>query len=135
MLYGIYTGLTILEAVLLLFSGMGVFDAVTTAMSTAGTGGFSVRDAGIAAYNSAYVEWVVSIFMLIFGINFNLIYLFVIGKFFKALKNTEFITYFIIDTRKESNKSGINNSLNNVTNVQNKSDFASVILLFNRHGI
>ena len=74
-LYGIYSGLTVIEAVVLLFGGMGVFDAVTTAMSTAGTGGFSVRDAGIAAYESAFIEWVVAIFMLIFAVNFNLYYL------------------------------------------------------------
>ena len=74
-LYGIYTALTIAEALFLLFGGVPAFDAVTTAMGTAGTGGFSVRNLGIAAYDSAYVEWVVSIFMLIFGVNFNLYYL------------------------------------------------------------
>ncbi|MBQ6700760.1 MAG: TrkH family potassium uptake protein [Oscillospiraceae bacterium] len=95
-LYGIYTGLTILEAVLLLFSGMGVFDAVTTAMSTAGTGGFSVRSAGIAAYNSAYVEWVVAVFMIMFGVNFNLYFLMLIGKFKIAFKSEELRVFLAI---------------------------------------
>ncbi|MBQ2998062.1 MAG: TrkH family potassium uptake protein, partial [Oscillospiraceae bacterium] len=95
-LYGIYTGLTILEAVLLLFGGMGVFDAVTTAMSTAGTGGFSVRDAGIAAYNSAYVEWVVAVFMIMFGVNFNLYFLMLIGKFKIAFKSEELRVFLAI---------------------------------------
>ncbi|MBQ6802457.1 MAG: TrkH family potassium uptake protein, partial [Oscillospiraceae bacterium] len=95
-LYGIYTGLTILEALLLLFSGMGVFDAVTTAMSTAGTGGFSVRSAGIAAYNSAYVEWVVAVFMIMFGVNFNLYFLMLIGKFKIAFKSEELRVFLAI---------------------------------------
>ncbi len=95
-LYGIYTALTVLEAVLLLFGGMPVFDAVTTALSTAGTGGFSVRDAGIAAYDSAYVDWVVAVFMLIFGINFNLYFLMLIGKFKIALKSEELRVFLVL---------------------------------------
>ena len=88
-LYGIYSGLTVIEAVLLMFGGIGVFDAVTTAMSTAGTGGFSVRDAGIAAYESAYIEWVVAIFMLIFAVNFNLYYLLLLKRFKIVFRSEE----------------------------------------------
>ncbi|MBQ5356607.1 MAG: TrkH family potassium uptake protein, partial [Oscillospiraceae bacterium] len=95
-LYGIYSGLTIIEAILLLFGGMGVFDAVTTAMSTAGTGGFSVRNAGIAAYESAYIEWVVAIFMLIFGVNFNLYYLMLLRRFKIAFKSEELRVFLAI---------------------------------------
>ncbi len=95
-LYGIYTALTVIEAVLLLFGGMPVFDAVTTAMSTAGTGGFAVKDAGIAAYNSAYVEWVVAIFMLAFGINFNLYYLMLLRRFKIAFKSEELRVFVAI---------------------------------------
>ena len=95
-LYGIYTALTLIEAVLLVFGGMPVFDAVTTAMSTAGTGGFSVRDAGIAAYNSAYVEWVVAIFMLAFGINFNLYYLMLLRRFKIVFKSEELRVFIAI---------------------------------------
>ena len=95
-LYGIYSGLTVIEAIFLLFGGMGVFDAVTTAMSTAGTGGFSVRNAGIAAYESAYIEWIVAIFMLIFGVNFNLYYLMLLRRFKIAFKSEELHVFIAI---------------------------------------
>lgn len=95
-LYGIYTALTVSEAVLLLFGGMPAFDAVTTALSTAGTGGFAVKDAGIAAYESAYIEWIVSIFMLLFGVNFNLYFLMIIGKFKIAFKSEELRVFLAI---------------------------------------
>ena len=95
-LYGIYSGLTVIEAVLLLFGGMGVFDAVTTAMSTAGTGGFSVRNAGIAAYESAYVEWVVGFFMIVFGVNFNLYYLMLLRRFKIVFKSEELRVFLAI---------------------------------------
>ncbi len=95
-LYGIYSGLTVIEAILLLFGGMGVFDAVTTAMSTAGTGGFSVRNAGIAAYESAYIEWTVAIFMLIFAVNYNLYYLMLLRRFKIAFKSEELRAFIII---------------------------------------
>ena len=95
-LYGIYSALTVIEMVFLLVGGMPLFDAVTTAMSTAGTGGFSVRNAGIAAYDSAYVEWVVAIFMLIFAVNFNLYFLILIKKFKIALRSEEFKVFIVI---------------------------------------
>ena len=95
-LYGIYSGLTVIEAVLLLFGGMSFFDAATTAMSTAGTGGFSVRNAGISDYGSAYVEWVVAIFMLVFGVNFNLYYLMLLRRFKIVFKSEEFRTFIAI---------------------------------------
>ncbi len=95
-LYGIYSGLTVIEAVLLLFGGIGVFDAVTTAMSTAGTGGFSVRNAGIADYGSAYVEWVVGFFMIVFGVNFNLYYLMLLRRFKIVFKSEELRVFLAI---------------------------------------
>ena len=95
-LYGIYSGLTVIEAVLLLFGGIGVFDAVTTAMSTAGTGGFSVRNAGIAAYESAYVEWVVGFFMIVVGVNFNLYYLMLLRRFKIVFKSEELRVFLAI---------------------------------------
>ena len=95
-LYGIYSGLTVIEAVLLLFGGMSVFDAVTTAMSTAGTGGFSVRDAGIAYYESAYIEWTVAAFMLIFAVNFNLYYLMLLRRFKIVFRSEELRVFLAI---------------------------------------
>lgn len=91
-LYTIYISLTLILVVLLLLGGMNLFDAIVHSFSTAGTGGFSSKIDSIAGFNN-YIQWVIAIFMLIFGINFNLLYLFVIGKFFKAIKNTELWTY------------------------------------------
>ncbi len=95
-LYGIYTALTVLEAVILTIEGQPVFDAVTNAMSTAGTGGFSVRDAGIAAYGSPAVEWTIAIFVLLFGINFNLYYLILFGRIKQVLASEELKVYLAI---------------------------------------
>ena len=72
-LYKIYIFMTLLEMVLLLFGGMTVFEALNTAMSTAGTGGFGFKNDSIASF-SPYVQVVVAIFMLLFGVNFNLYY-------------------------------------------------------------
>ena len=74
-LYAMYFALTALEVVLLLFGGMDLFDSITHAFSTAGTGGFSTRNASVGFYNSAYIDMVISVFMILFGINFNLYYL------------------------------------------------------------
>ena len=92
-LYIIYGVLTVAEIVALLCCDMPLFDSVTTALSTAGTGGFSVKNASIAAYNSLSIEIVVSLFMLLFGINFNLYYLMIIRQFKRAFKSEEFWTY------------------------------------------
>ena len=92
-LYGIYTALTVLEAVILTIEGQSVFDAVTNAMSTAGTGGFSVRDMGIAAYGSPAMEWTIAVFMLLFGINFNLYYLILFGRIKQVFASEELKVY------------------------------------------
>lgn len=92
-LYIIYGVLTVTEIVALLCCDMPLFDSVTTALSTAGTGGFSVKNASIAAYNSLSIEIVVSLFMLLFGINFNLYYLMIMRQFKRAFKSEEFWTY------------------------------------------
>ena len=92
-LYIIYGVLTVAEIVALLCCDMPLFDSVTTALSTAGTGGFSVKNASIAAYNSLSIEIVVSLFMLLFGVNFNLYYLMIMRQFKRAIKSEEFWTY------------------------------------------
>lgn len=92
-LYGIYTALTVLETVILTIEGQSVFDAVTNAMSTAGTGGFSVRDIGIAAYGSPAMEWTIAVFMLLFGINFNLYYLILFGRIKQVFASEELRVY------------------------------------------
>ncbi len=95
-LYTFYAALTVLLAVLLIAGKMPVFDALCTSFGTAGTGGFSVRDAGISYYNSAYVEILLAVFMVIFGINFNLFYLILIKKAKEAFKSEELRVYLTI---------------------------------------
>ena len=92
-LYAIYIGLTALQVVLLKFGGLSLYDALVHAFGTAGTGGFSVYNASIAAYNSAYVDGVITVFMILFGINFNLFYLAIARKFAQAFKSEELWTY------------------------------------------
>ena len=95
-LYAIYVGLTVLLVVFLLIGGMSLYDSLVHAFSTAGTGGFSIKNQSIAAYNSAYLEIVIAVFMFIFGINFNVFYLILIGNVKKALKSEELRAYFFI---------------------------------------
>ena len=95
-LYAVYLVMTIIEIVLLLLGGMDLFDSVVNSFGTAGTGGFSVRAESIGAYHSPYAEWVIGIFMLLFGINFNIYYLILLGKFKSALKSQELRWYLVI---------------------------------------
>ena len=88
-LYGIYIVMTLLETLLLLFSGMPLFDALCNAFGTAGTGGFSIWNDSIAHYHSAYVDAVVSIFMLLFSLNFNLYFLLLVRQVRPVVKNSE----------------------------------------------
>ena len=91
-LYAIYFALTLIETLLLLVK-MPLFDAVTTALANAGTGGFSVRNTSIAAYGSVYVEAVITVFMFLFSLNFNIYFLILTGHVLKALKSEEAIAY------------------------------------------
>jgi len=92
-LYIIYIVLTLLQIIFLLAGGMPAFDSVVNALSTAGTGGFSVRNASVAAYNSAYIEGVFTAFMILFGINFNVFYFLLIKNFSAAYKSEELRAY------------------------------------------
>lgn len=92
-LYMIYVGLTVLEAVLLLLGGMSFYDALLHAFSTAGTGGFSTNAASIGGFHSLYIELVISVFMVLFGVNFNLYFLLLIGRWREALKSEELHTF------------------------------------------
>lgn len=92
-LYAVYTGMTAILAILLLFGGMPLFDALCYAFGTAGTGGFSTTNAGVGLYQSAYIETVISIFMLLFGVNFNLYYFILIGKAREAFDSEELHVY------------------------------------------
>ncbi|MGI6577756.1 MAG: TrkH family potassium uptake protein [Eubacteriales bacterium] len=88
-LYGIYIVLSIMLTVFLLAGGMPLFDSVVNTFATAGTGGFSIKTLSIAAYNSAYIEGVITVFMLLFSINFNVYYLIITGHVIQALKSEE----------------------------------------------
>ena len=92
-LYLIYIGLTLLEALLLLCGGMSFYDALLHAFSTAGTGGFSTNAASIGGFDSLYIEMVVAVFMCLFGVNFNLYFLLLIRRWREALKNEELHWY------------------------------------------
>ena len=91
-LYLMYIVLTVLEIIMLLFSEMDLFESVVHALGTAGTGGFGIKADSISSY-SPYAQWVISVFMLLFGINFNLYYLLMIKRFKSVFKSTELWTY------------------------------------------
>lgn len=95
LLYGIYIGLTILQIIFLLIGKMPFFDAVTTAFATAGTGGFAVKNTGLAEY-STYIQVVVTVFLIIFSINFNMYFLVVARRFKAVLKNEELRVFFLV---------------------------------------
>lgn len=94
-LYGIYLALTVLEIIFLLTGGMPIFDALTTSFGTAGTGGFGIKNDSLMSY-SAYIQWVVTVFMILFGVNFNAYYLILFRNFKKAFSMEEVRCYFII---------------------------------------
>ncbi len=87
-LYGIYIGLTILQTVLMLLGDMPFFDAITTAFGTAGTGGFGIRNSSAAEY-STYVQIIISTFMFLFSVNFNMYFLLIARKFKSVFRNEE----------------------------------------------
>lgn len=93
-LYKIYAALTLIMFIFLVFGDMSLFDAVTTAFATAGTGGFANTSAGFANY-STYTQVVVTVFMVLFAINFTSFYFILMGKLKDAL-TTEVITFLCI---------------------------------------
>ena len=92
-LYLMYIVLTLVQIILLWLGDMNLFDAVVHTFGTAGTGGFGVRPDSIGSY-SAYSQWIITVFMLIFGVNFNLYYLIIVRRFKSVLKSTELWTFF-----------------------------------------
>lgn len=94
-LYGIYLGMTVLEIVLLLISRMPVFDALTLTFGTAGTGGFGVRNDSLASYTMLQ-QGIITVFMILFGVNFNFYFLLLLRKFRRAAGIEEVRWYFLI---------------------------------------
>ena len=94
-LYGIYFLLTVLEFMFLIAGRMPVFEALLTSFGTAGTGGFGFRNDSFASM-SPYVQWVVTIFMILFGVNFNAYFLLLMRRFRRAAASEEVRAYFVI---------------------------------------
>jgi len=100
-LWFIYIGFTILQTLLLMIGGMDLFDSLTHTFGTLATGGFSTKNASVGHFNSAYIDGVITIFMLIAGINFSLHYRMLTGRFNSLYRDTEIKAYlfiFIIST-------------------------------------
>ncbi|MGE4552012.1 MAG: TrkH family potassium uptake protein [Desulfovibrionaceae bacterium] len=95
-LWKVYLLFSAVETVLLMLGGMDLFDALCHTFGTMATGGFSTRNASVAAFDSAYIDWVITVFMVIAGINFSLHYLVLIGQPKKMFKDPEFRFYMAL---------------------------------------
>ena len=95
MLYGIYIVITALEIILLLVAGMSVYDALTLSFATVGTGGFALLNSSIASYSVA-IQIIITVFMLICSVNFNVYYCLYAKKFKEAIMSEEMRIFFII---------------------------------------
>ena len=95
-LYTIYMVMTLVETLLLVLGGMPLIDSLCHAFGTAGTGGFGVKAASIGYYDSYYLQGVIAVFMVLFGVNFNVYFFLLMRKFSTALRNTELRAYLAI---------------------------------------
>ena len=95
LLYLIYLALTVTEILILFFTGMPLFDSICSAFGTAGTGGFGVRNDSFASY-APHIQWIVAVFMLMFGANFNFYYYLTTRQVNKAFKMSEVKVYLIV---------------------------------------
>lgn len=91
-LYLIYMVMTVVEIVILVICKMPLFEAVLHAFGTAGTGGFGIKADSVAGY-SPVIQWVIAVFMFLFGINFNLFYLMLLRRFKSVFKSSELWVY------------------------------------------
>lgn len=91
-LYGIYTAMTLLEIILLFATGMPLFDSLTLSFGTAGTGGFGIRNDSIGGY-APHLQVIITVFMILFGVNFNVYYLMLCKKFRQVFHSQEVLTY------------------------------------------
>ena len=90
---GVYVFLTLSECVLLMFGGMSLFDAFCHSCSTIATGGFSTKNNSVAYFTSPYIQWVITIFMFLSGVNFSLYFLLPVKKFREIFRDEEFRAY------------------------------------------
>lgn len=91
-LYGIYMALTVAQTVILLIGGVPLFDSLNISFATAGTGGFAIKNDSITSY-SLYAQIVITVFMILFGVNFNVYYLILAKRWKEALKSEELRAY------------------------------------------
>ncbi|BCR06424.1 Trk system potassium transporter TrkH [Desulfuromonas versatilis] len=96
LLWGVYVLLTGAETALLMAGGMSFFDALCHAFATLATGGFSTKNASVGAYDSAYIDWVITLFMFLAGVNFSLHYQALRGRLREYWRNEEFVFYLAI---------------------------------------
>ncbi len=95
-LWGVYLFFTIVQTILLLLGGMNLFDSLCHSFGTMATGGFSTKNASVGAYSSAYIDYVIIVFMILAGTNFSLLYWLLRGKFRNLFTNGEFRFYISI---------------------------------------
>lgn len=93
LLYAMYLALTVVEIIFLLAGGMNLYDSIIHSFSTAGTGGFANHNSSVAYYDSAYIDGVITVFMILFGINFNMYFLLLIKDVKSVWKNEEVRAY------------------------------------------
>lgn len=96
MLWRVYVMLSVAQAVLLMFGGMNLFDSICHTFGTLATGGFSTRNTSIAAYDSAYIDWVIILFMFLAGMNFSLHFRLLRGDVMSLLRDSEFRFYAVV---------------------------------------
>ena len=92
-LYMIYTAMTVVQIILLIIAGMPVYDSIVHALGTAGTGGFSIKNTSIGAYDNVFAEVIITVFMFLFGTNFSLYYQMIKGNFRSYFRDAEFRFY------------------------------------------
>jgi trk system potassium uptake protein len=95
-LWFIYLGLTLLETALLMFGGMDLFDSLTHAFGTMATGGFSPKNSSVGFYHSPWIHWIITIFMMLAGVNFILYFKLLTGRVEALIRNTELKAYLFI---------------------------------------
>lgn len=95
-LWYIYLGMTILQTVLLMFGGMNLYDSLTHTFGTLATGGFSTKNSSVGHYNSAYIDGIITLFMILAGVNFTLHYRLLCRKFTNVFKDIELKSYLFI---------------------------------------
>ena len=138
-IWSLYLGLTVAETILLCFGGMDLFDSICHSMTTTATGGYSTKQNSIAAYNSPYIEYIITLFMFLSGINFTLLFFTLLkGKIRKLFQDTEFrwyvgtvlfFTFFIVIVLMFTSPAGLEESFRKaifqVVSIQTTTGFAS----------